>query len=240
MSPNTPFFRIACLCVVAISLLALSCRKEQVANQQEIDEKVRKFNEEMNRRAERERVVPTKENRDLIQKNSDEYSRLPAKTQLAKEPYLKNKLVILEQRTSTETLEGKKLEASDRRERFWIMYDLDRGIGDTSYPKVKTKKLSALTPDDVGTVVLLKFRADKIGTYSSMGEGKEKRDPVPAFQWSCDLTLVDRSIPAVIYKKSFKGKEPDMVTMVSRNTTYVDGNKPFKEIDEFLSNLPQK
>jgi hypothetical protein len=238
MSPNTPFFRIACLCAVVLSLLALGCKKEQVANQKEQEEFHRKESEATNRRLERERLA--RENMARLRSTADEYSRLLSKTQLAREPYLKNKLVILEQSQSSKTLEGKKLDDFDKnRERSWNIYELDSSSYTGGYTKLKEKKLLALSPEEVGTIVFLKFRVDKVGMYN-LSSGEEKVGTIPAFQWSCDLTLVDRSIPAIVYKKNFKGEEPEFYKRVSSNTTHIAGPKPNKEIDEFLSNLPQK
>ncbi len=69
---------------------------------------------------------------------------------------------------------------------------------------------------------------------------------VPSFILNAEVTLIDHTIPAVIYRKTFKGEKPK-ARFGNSNTVYIKegedevlGEKPLEEVRKFLNNLPYK
>src|SRR6185503_4813220 len=108
-------------------------------------------------------------------------------------------------------------------------YTLDRSL------LSEATTVIAESPEEVGTVVLVTTRRQKFATYTITGS-----DHIPAYILFADLTIVDRSIPAVIYKKTFKGERPEEVVDVSRYETEIVGTDPTYKISEFLAKLPHR
>jgi hypothetical protein len=140
-----------------------------------------------------------------------EFSTLPRRTQPANPPYLKGKLVVLSQ--------------SD-----------ERG-GMELAPLSYLKDVIAGSPEEVGTVILLNNRKLRAGTYQFFWTTVRN---VPGYTRVSDVTIVDRSIPAVIYKKTFSGKPPGAEVSVSPETKEVFGTKPDADIQAFLSGLERR
>jgi hypothetical protein len=91
------------------------------------------------------------------------------------------------------------------------------------------------SPEEVGTVVLVKFRRQKFGTYTTSGE-----DHIPGYVLIADLIIVDRSIPAIIYRRTFRGKRPEEFVDIRAGTDEIVGEDPREAISEFLEKLPRK
>lgn len=163
--------------------------------------------------------APTPKNSDglaaLIMKDA-EYSQIPATTNLTKQPYIKGKIRIL---------------SKDPGEPGYRGYDL----------KISEDRL-AKSPDEVGTIVLLDFKKTRFGTYQEvMPSNGDKPARVNGYFWTCDMTVIDRTIPAVIYKETFKGDKPDQWVSSDKATAdSVNGAKPESSIIYFLNSAPVK
>lgn len=139
-----------------------------------------------------------------------ELTKLPKKTQLTKEPYINGLAVAYR---LGEFAEGE--------------YVLDDDF-------IPTGKM-AYEESEVGTIILLKEKSEWIGDYALKG-----KKPVPGFVLYKEVIIIDRSIPAVIYRKTFKGEPPPKTAMVSDNDLVVDGESPDAKVKEFLNGLPSK
>ena len=151
------------------------------------------------------------ENQRRLQENVSDYARLPGSSRLTGQPYINGKAVAL-----SKDNENKE-------------YSLDRVLLGEATTVV------AESPEEVGTVVLVTHRRQKFATYTITGA-----DHIPAYILLADLTIVDRSIPAVIYKKTFRGERPQEVVDVSRFQTEIVGSNPTNKISEFLGKLPHR
>jgi len=151
------------------------------------------------------------ENQRRLQDNVAEYARLPGSSQMTGQPYINGKAVALSK-------------DADQKE-----YTLDRSL------LSEATTVIAESPEEVGTVVLVTTRRQRFATYTITGS-----DHIPAYILFADLTIVDRSIPAVIYKKTFKGERPEEVVDVSRYETEIVGTDPTYKISEFLAKLPHR
>ena len=145
-----------------------------------------------------------------------EFSRLPETTKLTKQPYINGKIRILAKEPS---LPG------------YRSYEL----------KIAEDRL-AKTPEEVGTVALLDFKQNKFGEYGEVNPLDEKKAiKANGYFWTCELTLIDRSIPAVIYKETFRGNKPDKKVMTDNpSIDAVNGEKPHASIIYFLNSTPLK
>lgn len=142
-----------------------------------------------------------------------ELTSVPAKSELSDQPYIKGKIAVF---TRTKLKSGYVRGGAYLQDIFYF-----RGLDD----------VYAATADEVGTVALLDCTTTDKGTYKT-DDGKE----YPAEVEDCELTMIDRSKAAVVFKKMFE-KTPSEERIVSgtsvlRQTTHLD-------ILPFLKRLPR-
>jgi hypothetical protein len=141
---------------------------------------------------------------------ANDFAKLPPKEQLTNEPYIKGKIVVVRQNDG-----GKPYVNNMDNKQFGETY--------------------ANTPEEVQTVALLSCTKTQRGVY------RTKENPpreLPAYSNDCDLTLVDRTIPAVIFKKRFEGTVEE-TTSVTANTKEIIKYAEH-DIREFFKSLPRK
>ena len=138
-----------------------------------------------------------------------EFAQKPLKEALVTQPYLNGKFVML---TS-----------------------FNRGEFGFATAPLATRDLIAATVDEVGTVVLQECFQTQKGVYTTTENPPRK---LPALSVDCTVTLIDRSIQAIIYVKKFE-TEPAADVRVSETARSVSST-PSEEIGEFLSSLPRK
>ena len=139
---------------------------------------------------------------------------------LAAKPYLKGKVLILDR------------DASQSEQSTSVTNTTDYYITDT--------KRHALLASDVGSIVRMDCkRSKKVGTYSA-GEG----DSIPAYGSTCEVIVIDNTMPAVIAKKTFANEDMADVQLVDADKRgkvnfkeYVLP-KPIFEIKDFIKALP--
>jgi hypothetical protein len=91
--------------------------------------------------------------------------------------------------------------------------------------------LRATAPDEVGTVVLTKWGTKMVGMYT----GPNGTSGGVADAQTCQVTVIDRSIPAVVAHRWFQGADPPLYYNGTRT-----GPKPVKEVVDFLTGLPRE
>lgn len=96
---------------------------------------------------------------------------------------------------------------------------------------------STQNPAEVGTVILLKCDEISLGNYATFGGSGSQR--IPVFGWKCEVTIVDRSIPAVIHRKTFQNKSEELKLITKNEKDEVREPPPYNEINEFLRSIPQ-
>lgn len=125
-------------------------------------------------------------------------------------------------------------------------YILERVGGSGPYKFYVAPALDSTTgkmpPANTLIVALVDYKKVDDGPYVLV----EKNINIPGFRLDAEVTLIDHTIPAVIYKKTFKGEKPKS-SLSSSNDLYVKegdreivGKKPFEEIQKFLAELPFK
>jgi hypothetical protein len=155
---------------------------------------------------------------------SSEFSQPPQRVQLTDQPYVRGKLLILNRRESSESFSLSDLSAYGN-----------------------FMEIRAETPEEVGTVVLLHYKKQRAGTFVIEGQGRS----VPGYVWVCDLTMIDRSIPAVIYRRTFRGAEAGTEVaqagspsrrqgLIPQDATEVVGEEPHREVANYLISLPRR
>lgn len=103
----------------------------------------------------------------------------------------------------------------------------DKGISNwnTSLPR----SLRAASPDEVGTVVVIKTSWHKVGKYSG-GE--------PALQDVWKITVVDLARGTVVGRALLRGDHPPVVADIAAGQNY--GPPPSKELFAYLKMLPRR
>ncbi len=170
----------------------------------------------------RARSLANDQNRRRLE--SGEFSQPPQRVQLTDQPYVRGKLLIFRRKDPSESFSRHDLSAYGN-----------------------FMEISAQTPEEVGTVALLHYRRQQAGTYTVEGQGRS----VPGYVWVCDLTLIDRSIPAVIHRRTFRGSEfgteaADLIApnrrqgQAAQDATEVVGEEPNREVASYLISLPRR
>jgi hypothetical protein len=92
-------------------------------------------------------------------------------------------------------------------------------------------ELQAAGPEEVGTIVILNWRGDVRGPYvGSSAFGMRHK---------CELSVIDRSLGAIIGRQDFYGGDPPAVVSANaRGDIY--GSKPIDQIVAYLTQLPRE
>jgi hypothetical protein len=182
------------------------------------------------------RCSKEKEAMNLLDSRADEFGRLPKKTELTTEPYLKGKLFVVDDR-------DKRLYAYDFSPtgcRYSKECQRDAGCSPTSFDQFQ--EVRARSAEEVQTVALISCRKVKHGDYKRTG-GPNQGETIPGFDINCEVAVVDKTIPAVIYKKTFNS---ELLMLENETALSLSGTKelvastPYREIDKFLLDLPRK
>lgn len=144
----------------------------------------------------------------------NELTRVPPKVELASEPYIKGKIAVFQ------ALEKKYGNTKDKSYFMPIYYF--RGL----------EEIYAAEPEEVGTVALLDCQTLKKGVYKTE-DGSEH----PAEVEDCELTMIDRTKPAVVLKRKFE-KTPSDERRVYGNS--VIRQSAMDDILQFLKGLPKR
>lgn len=191
-------------------------------------------------KAEKERTERTaicnkeKEDLRLLDSKKEEYARLPKRTQLTGQPYIKGKMVILE--------------LSDKY-KFFTSYGGYCLASEECKPDAgcsgedKFEDIRARSVDEVQTIALIACHRVKRGNYVPTS-GSKPGETIPGYDMACDLTLVDRAIPAVIQKKGFTSEllalEDQSSLALGTDVKELVARIPYNEMDTFLLGLPRK
>ncbi|CAN5276693.1 hypothetical protein BH10ACI1_BH10ACI1_21150 [soil metagenome] len=145
-----------------------------------------------------------------ISDKTSELSKIPKSSKITKQPYIKNLAVAFYKGEFEETF--------------------------TSTDSYIPTGAKAFTDEEAQTVILVKEKSEYYADYRVTG----RRELVPAFIIYNEVIIIDRSIPAVIYRKTFAGKQPGKNITVSEYDTVINGEAPDDKVMEFLNNLPRK
>jgi hypothetical protein len=157
------------------------------------------------------------EGREALTAKKGEYTTMPAKEQLAKEPYRNKKMLFY--RADPDAKDSKDA---------WVSY-FPSEVSKEANEKLEFKL--AKTPDEVGTIALLpKCKEVKAGQYGSTAW---------AYKEQCELILIDTELSAVVYRKIFEG-EPEQIKTIDKGETSVTAKADQMKIVDFLDRLPRK
>lgn len=90
------------------------------------------------------------------------------------------------------------------------------------------EELRATRPEEVETIVWLEWGKDKVGRYT---------DGSTAYVNTCKVTIIDRSIPAIVAVTNLRGSMPPNMTTRGGGA---GGSMPTEEVIAYLQNLPRK
>ena len=89
------------------------------------------------------------------------------------------------------------------------------------------------------TVVLNSCQQTKSGFYEIKDINGDNKRTVPGFGWKCEITLIDRTIPAVSYRKTFES-ETEFIPVYGKNIQKIEEQQPTVKIENFLGDLPRR
>jgi hypothetical protein len=218
------------ICAALAFLAALGCGQ---LGQKKTASVEAEANAEKDRKEKAERCLQEKQALTKLDARVDDFARLPAKTQLITLPYLKGKLFIVETRDKQNYV----YDFSGTGCRMSKDCSGDAGCkGIDKFSEVRARSI-----EEVGTVALIECRKIKKGTFVQTGSSTGEK--IPGYDLSCNVTLVDRSIPAVIYKKQF---DSELLMVEDSTSVSLSGPKelvartPTSEMDEFLLKLQRR
>lgn len=152
-----------------------------------------------------------------VRENLAEYEKLPELTQLTEKPYIKGKMIVIDKSGIRSRVRYKEVEG------------LPCIISPIDSPMI------ARRAEDIGAIVFLETREEQAGWYTDY----KKKAKMPGYISVIDVTIVDHTIPAIIYKKSVKGKLTRYVTL-TKPTDTVSNPPPLGDVVSFLNKLPRK
>lgn len=115
-----------------------------------------------------------------------------------------------------------------------VTVDVDRSEVDYwTYPKLP-EDLRAATPDQVGTVGLIKWGFEKVGYYENVETGEQTGD---AYRSHARLTLIDWVEKTRIAEITFEGAAP--VGGLTRDGDF-KSMQPMFQIVDYLTSLPRR
>jgi hypothetical protein len=164
---------------------------------------------------------------EALKAKSPEYVTLPDKVQLTQEPYINKKIALFK------TWQGSRGPDQELQNYFGAFINPGEEV---------IKELLANSPDEVGTVVMVEDNSKERGC-KEVPKGNyrdaETGDVYGGYVEVCELTIVDRQIPAVILRKKFEGKLDDR-EYIRKGSGKVVGRVDYGEVYSFLTSLPRR
>ena len=170
------------------------------------------------------RLLPgqaAEESRRRLREQVPQFAQIPERAQLTDQPYIRGRLLVLSKRPSNSyhVLENDQM--------FWH--------GDAQ----SIREVMAESPEQVETVALLSYRYESVGRYRVPDRSGTDR-LVNADVEICELILIDRSIPAVIHRRDFRGTDPLPTRSIREDEHQVIQEAPTQEARVFLASLPRR
>ncbi|CAN5819184.1 hypothetical protein BH20ACI4_BH20ACI4_17710 [soil metagenome] len=168
------------------------------------------------------------EGREALATKKEEYTTIPAKEQLAKEPYRIKSLIFFRFSKDRKDEPGK-----------WVINDFgfgtdSDGVKNTNEANSKLEFKLAENPDEVGTIALLpECKEVSAGSYT-VGS-----DSLPAYKEHCELILIDPELSSVVYRKIFEGELESIKTLYNAEKSVTAKVDRMKIVD-FLNSLTEK
>jgi hypothetical protein len=163
---------------------------------------------------------------DALDSKRAEYTAIPAKEQLAKEPYMKKKLLVF----------GYDPTENDKKYAWRRNYFGTDKMGSTLYSKDYEALESKLAknPEEVGIIALIpECKSVDGGKYSTGGSS------IAASKERCEVLLIDPELSAVVYRRVFEA-EMDSSKTVSGGQTSVSSRVDGKKVIAFLDSIKSK
>lgn len=169
---------------------------------------------EERRRSEENSNRAREEARQAYTQNIPAYAQLPQRTRLTNDPRVRGQLIILE------------------REEPNTEFSLS--------PRTSFTPQDPVPSPETVTVALVVYRRQSAGTYTAVNGNAS----LPAYRVNAELTLIDRTIPAIIHRRTFRGEEPgraatgeDRYASARPGQTEILGERP--DVLGYVQSLPR-
>lgn len=159
---------------------------------------------------------PAQENRRRLHEQRDELSRIPPREQLTEQPYVR----------------GRALVVSKKQDLPFTMLEDPVTWGGSE----RAKELMAEAPEQVGTVVVLNYSKEKAASYKIEGS----KGGIGGSREVCEVIVIDRSIPAVIHRETFRGPDLPPTKVVRETTSEILSPVDLNEVRNYVMNLPRR
>ena len=159
---------------------------------------------------------PAQENRKRLHAQLGELSQIPPREQLTDQPYIRGRALVVTRRQDNP---------------YPLMEDPVTWGGSD-----RAKELMAEAPEQVGTVVVLNYSKEKAASYKI----ENSNGGIAGNREVCEVVIIDRSVPAVIHRETFRG--PDLPpTRVVRDTQHeILSPVDLTTVRNYVMNLPRK
>jgi hypothetical protein len=158
---------------------------------------------------------PAQENRDRLYARAEELSQIPPREQLTAQPYIKGRALVVSKKQDPP---GMLIEDP-------IVWGSD-----------EAKELMAESPEQVETVVVLNFSKEAAATYQVEGG----TGSLYGHREVCEVILIDRSIPAVTHRKTFRGPDLPPRKVVREGQPEVLSPVDLTTVRNYVMRLPRR
>jgi hypothetical protein len=158
---------------------------------------------------------PAQESRKQLRSQVEELSRIPPREQLTDQPYIRGRALVVtkKQDPPLTSMEDPVLWGSD-----------------------KAKELMAEAPEQVGTVVVLNYSKEKTDSYNIANSN----GGIAGYREICEVIVIDRSIPAVIHRETFRGPDLPPTKLVRETQSIILSPVDLSAVRSYVMNLPRR
>jgi hypothetical protein len=100
----------------------------------------------------------------------------------------------------------------------------------------RAKELMAEAPEQVGTVVVLNYSNEKTDSYKIANSN----GGIAGYREVCEVIVIDRSIPAVIHRETFRGPDLPPTKLVRETQSIILSPVDLGAVRSYVMNLPRR
>ena len=158
---------------------------------------------------------PAQENRRRLREQLQELSRLPPREQPTDQPYVRGRALVVTKRQDPPIM---------------MMED------PVTWGSDRAKDLMAEAPEQVGTVVVLNYSEEKAASYNIQGS----TGGIGGYREVCEVIVIDRSIPAVIHRETFRGPDLPPTKVVRETQSIILSPVDLSAVRNYVMSFPRR
>lgn len=146
----------------------------------------------------------------------EELSRIPPREQLTDQPYIKGRALVITKKPDNP----------------YPMMEEPNSWGGSD----RAKDLMADSPEQAGTVVVLNYSKEKTGSYNIVNSN----GGIGEYREVCEVVIIDRSIPAVIHRETFRGPDRPPTRVVRDTQHEILSPVDLSALRNYVMSLPRR